>query len=361
MVRHNILTPHFPRPESHHGPVLDYLAPVSAENWSDIDKTALSFFKISEGGLVDGSSSPGSWASDQLIANNNSWAVTIPESVAPGKYVLRHEIIALHSAGQEDGAQNYPQCINLEVTGSGTASPEGIAATAMYKKDDAGILVNIYTTGYEYQIPGPTLWSGAAAAASQTGVAATGTAAAGSAASSASAVATSAPAVTSAPVSTSVAAQKMQEETAEPSFYSGSDSSSTATADAGATTATTSCTTTVYVTATDAVTVTGAAPYSAIATLASAIPSEALTSTLPVYSAAPAPTGGYAGNENGTIHWGDLPSKPLPEGWCLKDLLQWVAYLLKQSWTKGDQRNHARDFKEAGDVKLFKSFAKAML
>ena len=343
------------RPESHHGPVLDYLAPVSAESWSDIDKTTLSFVKISEGGLVDGSSAPGTWASDQLIANNNSWVVTIPESVAPGKYVLRHEIIALHSAGQDDGAQLYPQCVNLEITGSGTTSIEGgEPATSFYKQDDAGILVNIYTTGYEYQIPGPTLWSGAAAAASQTGVAATGTAAASSVASST--VATSAPAAAS-----TVAAQKTQEpqETAEPSFYSGS--SSTATADAGATTATSSCTTTVYVTATDAVTVTGAAPYSAIATLASAIPSEALTSTLPAYSAAPVPTGGYSGSENGTIHWGDLPSKPLPEGWCLKDLLQWVAYLLKQSWTKGDQRNHARDFKEASDVKLFKSFAKAML
>lgn len=94
-------------PESHHGPVLDYLAKCSGD-CTGVDKTSLSFFKISEGGLIDGSSSPGKWASDDLIANNNTWAVTIPTSIAAGNYVLRHEIIALHSANNEDGAQNYP-------------------------------------------------------------------------------------------------------------------------------------------------------------------------------------------------------------------------------------------------------------
>lgn len=60
-------------PESHHGPVLDYLAPVDGE-FADIDKTALQFFKIDEGGLIDGSTAPGHWASDDLIANNNTCA-----------------------------------------------------------------------------------------------------------------------------------------------------------------------------------------------------------------------------------------------------------------------------------------------
>lgn len=34
---------------------------------------------------------------------------TVPQHLAPGNYVLRHEIIALHAAGQANGAQNYPQ------------------------------------------------------------------------------------------------------------------------------------------------------------------------------------------------------------------------------------------------------------
>ena len=95
-------------PSSHHGPVIDYLAKCSGE-CETVDKDTLEFFKIDQGGLVDDSAVPGTWASDQLIANNNSWTVKIPTSIAPGNYVLRHEIIALHSAGTADGAQNYPQ------------------------------------------------------------------------------------------------------------------------------------------------------------------------------------------------------------------------------------------------------------
>lgn len=117
-----------PWPDSHHGPVLDYLAKCPGK-CEDVDKTTLEFFKIDEVGLVDDTTPPGIWGSDQLIANNNSWAVTIPKSIAPGNYVLRHEIIALHSAGNEDGAQNYPQCVNLEITGSGNETPAGTLGT----------------------------------------------------------------------------------------------------------------------------------------------------------------------------------------------------------------------------------------
>lgn len=146
-------------PESHHGPVIDYLADCNGD-CATVDKTALKFFKISEAGLNDGSNAPGHWASDDLIANNNSWTVTIPESVAPGKYVLRHEIIALHSGNQPNGAQNYPQCLNLEITGSGTDKPQGVPGTELYKPDDEGILFNIYTSLDSYPIPGPALYKG---------------------------------------------------------------------------------------------------------------------------------------------------------------------------------------------------------
>lgn len=146
-------------PESHHGPVIDYMANCNGDCKS-VDKTTLEFFKIAEKGLVTDTTAPGSWATDELIANNNSWSIIIPSSIAPGNYVLRHEIIALHSAGSTDGAQNYPQCINLEVTGSGTDTPAGTLGEALYKETDPGILVNIYTTGLSYTIPGPTLYNG---------------------------------------------------------------------------------------------------------------------------------------------------------------------------------------------------------
>jgi hypothetical protein len=135
-----------------------------------VDKTTLEFFKIDGVGLVDDTTVPGSWASDTLIANNNSWTVTIPLDIAPGNYVLRHEIIALHSAYSVDGAQNYPQCVNLEVTGSGTATPSGVLGTALYTETDPGIDINIYQSLSTYIVPGPTLYSGETSA-SQTEIA----------------------------------------------------------------------------------------------------------------------------------------------------------------------------------------------
>ena len=112
-------------PSSHHGPVISYLADCG-DSCETVDKTTLEFFKIDGVGLVDDTDVPGTWGDDQLIANNNSWLVEIPPTLKAGYYVLRHEIIALHSAEEEDGAQNYPQCFNLQVTGSGTAHPSGV-------------------------------------------------------------------------------------------------------------------------------------------------------------------------------------------------------------------------------------------
>jgi cellulase len=92
-------------------------------------------------------------------SKGNAWTVTIPENLAPGNYVLRHEILALHSAGQANGAQFYPQCINLEVTGSGSATPDGVAGTSLYTAEDPGVLFNLYGEFSEYPIPGPALWT----------------------------------------------------------------------------------------------------------------------------------------------------------------------------------------------------------
>ncbi|KAJ4289534.1 hypothetical protein N0V90_010863 [Kalmusia sp. IMI 367209] len=139
-------------PDSHKGPVLDYLAKVDDATASK--SSDLQFFKIDEAG-IDGDQ----WATDKLIANNQTWTVTIPTSIADGQYVLRHEIIALHSAGQENGAQNYPKCINIEVTGGGSASPTTTAADKLYTADEAGIKVDIYSDASNYEIPGPALFS----------------------------------------------------------------------------------------------------------------------------------------------------------------------------------------------------------
>lgn len=53
-------------PESHHGPVINYMAAVDGE-FGAIGKGDLKWFKVAAEGLIDGSAAPGKWATDTLI------------------------------------------------------------------------------------------------------------------------------------------------------------------------------------------------------------------------------------------------------------------------------------------------------
>lgn len=160
-------------PDSHHGPVIDYLASCNGP-CETVDKGSLKFFKIDGSGLVSGPN-PGYWADDVLISNGLSWLAKIPEDIAPGNYVLRHEIIALHGADQANGAQAYPQCFNLEISGTGTSQPSGVYGTDLYRATDPGILFNLYTKFNTYPVPGPNLITGGVSSMAQSKSSATAT------------------------------------------------------------------------------------------------------------------------------------------------------------------------------------------
>lgn len=69
---------------------------------TSLSVTGLKWFKIAEEGY-----SGGQWAVDKLIANDGRWDIQIPSCIPAGDYLLRHELIALHSAGTYPGAQFY--------------------------------------------------------------------------------------------------------------------------------------------------------------------------------------------------------------------------------------------------------------
>ncbi|KAL3418484.1 glycosyl hydrolase family 61 [Phlyctema vagabunda] len=138
------------------GPVLTYVANCGGDCKS-VDKKTLKFVKIDESG-IDFTTQV--WATGALMNNNNTWRTTVPKTLAPGHYVFRHEIIALHGATSLNGAQNYPFCSNIDVTGSGTQNPVGTLAVNLYKNTDPGIYFNPYVTLTNYTIPGPALWKG---------------------------------------------------------------------------------------------------------------------------------------------------------------------------------------------------------
>jgi cellulase len=86
--------------------------------------------------------------------------VKIPTDIAPGDYLLRAEVIALHVAGGLNGAQFYPSCYQITVAGSGSASPAGVSFPGAYKNTDPGILVDIHAKLSTYIDPGPTVYAG---------------------------------------------------------------------------------------------------------------------------------------------------------------------------------------------------------
>jgi lytic cellulose monooxygenase (C1-hydroxylating) len=141
--------------DSHKGPLISFIAPCPGD-CTKVDKTSLRWTKIEESGF-DG----GKWATDVMLSNGKRSYVRIPQGLKAGNYVLRHEAIALHGARNQD-AQFYPQCINLKVTGSGSAVPNnGVPGVALYGAREPGLIFDLYGQKYtSYPIPGPKPWTG---------------------------------------------------------------------------------------------------------------------------------------------------------------------------------------------------------
>lgn len=100
------------------------------------------------------------WGVKDLNTCCGKMDVKIPSDIAPGDYLLRAEVIALHTAGQSGGAQLYMSCYQLSVTGGGSATPATVKFPGAYKASDAGIMVNIHAALSTYVPPGPAVYAG---------------------------------------------------------------------------------------------------------------------------------------------------------------------------------------------------------
>ena len=90
---------------SHKGPTIFYMAKVS--NAASASASGQQWFKVAEDGL-DGS---GNWGVDRMIQNGGWQYFDMPKCVANGNYLLRVELLALHSAYSQGGAQFYVRTI----------------------------------------------------------------------------------------------------------------------------------------------------------------------------------------------------------------------------------------------------------
>lgn len=108
-------------PTDHHGPVTCYMADCGGD-CSKFSVNDAKWFKIDETGYIGPDQN---WATDKLIADGTSWTCKIPAALSNGKYLIRHEIVALHTTGEP---QYYPSCSQLNVKNGGDGSASGSEA-----------------------------------------------------------------------------------------------------------------------------------------------------------------------------------------------------------------------------------------
>ncbi|KAJ1727339.1 hypothetical protein LPJ61_004624 [Coemansia biformis] len=139
---------------SHIGPMLVYLAPLASNGLGN------AWFKIYEEGF---DATTNQWATTKLVKNNGILTFSLPAAIKAGDYILRAEAIALHNAKVVGGAQFYPNCAHLSITGGGSVVPAGVAFPGAYKPNDPGILYDrSKNSNSNYVIPGPPLYNGGA-------------------------------------------------------------------------------------------------------------------------------------------------------------------------------------------------------
>lgn len=118
---------------------MTYMASCGSAGCAKLDSSKAAWFKIAQAGQT----STGTWA-QAAIMNGEAVSVTLPTNIAPGEYLLRHEIIALHTAMTAGGAEFYPSCTQIKVGGSKTGTPNAtVSLPGAYKDTDAGILVDV--------------------------------------------------------------------------------------------------------------------------------------------------------------------------------------------------------------------------
>lgn len=154
------------------GPVLVWMYKCAGD-FGSCDGSGNGWFKIDQGGFHgDGTTvfldteSPSGWDIAALVGDGKSWTSTFPAGLAPGNYLVRHELIALHQA---NNPQFYPECAQVEITGSGTASPSAdqmVAIPGYCQDSDPNIRVNIndHSIPQTYTVPGPVVFTGSGGA-----------------------------------------------------------------------------------------------------------------------------------------------------------------------------------------------------
>ncbi|CAE6446573.1 unnamed protein product [Rhizoctonia solani] len=138
------------------GPMMTYFAQVPAGQTADkFTGEGAQWFKTDQVGKKNNK-----WVQGSLMTGA-TFKTKIPETLANGDYLVRHEIIALHTAQDKGGVEFYPSCFQLRIKNSNAGNATVTAAPSLsfpgaYTANDPGLLVNVFAQaadGSEYKFP----------------------------------------------------------------------------------------------------------------------------------------------------------------------------------------------------------------
>ncbi|KAJ6256503.1 Endoglucanase-4 [Drechslerella dactyloides] len=123
-------------PPTHRGPIITWLGDCGGD-CRTVDATQMNWFKIDEAGVMNGK-----WASEIFVAQGNRWTIQLPKNIKSGQYIMRHDVVNLEDNPRPDGAQFYPHCTNLEISG-GTAqsNPRSLPLNKILVANDPSLKV----------------------------------------------------------------------------------------------------------------------------------------------------------------------------------------------------------------------------
>jgi len=130
--------------DGHHGPMDTYMSRCPNDDCSTYNGDG-DWFKIDQ--LT---SKNGLWGNEYACTTQDTVTMKIPP-VPEGRYIIRHQWLALHSADILNKAQFYPQCINFDIKGGAVGDDAGLTPTGkipgMFQAEDPGVHFNLYDFG----------------------------------------------------------------------------------------------------------------------------------------------------------------------------------------------------------------------
>jgi len=156
------------------GPIFDYIASCNGD-CSSFNAADADWVKLAQSGLDNSAGisndlrnrmaakpepyyGNGQWALAKLIQDYSTWKVKIPVQLKAGQYLVRNELVAVHSP---KAPQHYIACVQINVKGSGTTSlPAGVKSNQLYNANSILATYDVYAHPESFALPtSPAVWN----------------------------------------------------------------------------------------------------------------------------------------------------------------------------------------------------------